>query len=299
VTGTSIDSNPIDQVAKSTFGIDYLFPFQRLVISNIIEGRDQIVILPTGAGKSLCFSLPAAFLEGPTLIIFPLLALMADQARRLEETGLGVRVLRGGQATGERDEIFKACAAGKVRYLISNPETLIREGVIERLPELSISHMVIDEAHTVVEWGESFRPTYLEILKIKERGGIPQLSAFTATASEYIMDQLVRILFDSIPPHVVKAVPDRPNIFYSVHPSLSKDHELRMLMPRIMKPAIIFCRSRTSAEMTARLLARAYPETPVKFYHAGLSKEEKTAIEKWFFDSDDAVLASTCAYGIG
>ena len=106
--------NPIDQVAKSVFGIDYLFPFQRLVISNIIEGQDQIVILPTGAGKSLCFSVPAAFLDGPTLIIFPLLALMADQARRLKDTGLGVQILRGGQSRNERDAIFNACAAGKV-----------------------------------------------------------------------------------------------------------------------------------------------------------------------------------------
>jgi len=296
---STIDPNPIDQVAKSAFNIDYLFPFQRLVVSNIIEGKDQIVILPTGAGKSLCFSIPAAFFEGPTLIIFPLLALMADQARRLESTGLGVEILRGGQSRREREGVFNACAAGKVRYLISNPETLIQENVIDRLPALNISHMVIDEAHTVAEWGMSFRPTYLKILEIKERAGIPQLSAFTATASEYIMNGLIDILFDGSPPHIVKAVPDRPNIFYSVHPALSKDHELRLLVPETERPAIVFCRSRTSAEMTARNLARAYPKIPVRFYHAGLSKEEKTTIEKWFFDSDDGVLASTCAYGMG
>ena len=112
--GPDIDPNPIDQVAKSAFGIDYLFPFQRLVISNIIEGKDQIVILPTGAGKSLCFSVPAAFLDGPTLIIFPLLALMSDQARRLNDTGLGVKILRGGQSRNERDAIFKACVKAKI-----------------------------------------------------------------------------------------------------------------------------------------------------------------------------------------
>ena len=137
------EQNPIDQIAKTAFGIDYLFPFQRLVISNIIEGQDQIVILPTGAGKSLCFSVPAAFLNGPTLIIFPLLALMADQARRFKDTGLGVQILRGGQSRSEREAIFKACTADKVRYLISNPETLIQEAVFDRLPDLSISHMVI------------------------------------------------------------------------------------------------------------------------------------------------------------
>jgi ATP-dependent DNA helicase RecQ len=299
VAATAIEQNPIDQVAKTAFGIDYLFPFQRLVISNIIEGQDQIVILPTGAGKSLCFSVPAAFLDGPTLIIFPLLALMADQARRLKDTGLGVQILRGGQSKNERDAIFKACAAGKVRYLISNPETLIQESVMPRLPSLSISHMVIDEAHTVAEWGDSFRPTYLKLLEIKESAKISQLSAFTATASEHIMDRLIEILFDGLAPHIVKAVPDRPNIRYTVLPALSKDHELRTLIPKVAKPAIIFCRSRTSAEMTAKLLALSLPDTPAKFYHAGLSKEEKADIESWFFDSDDGVLASTCAYGMG
>jgi ATP-dependent DNA helicase RecQ len=292
-------NDPIDRVAKQNFNINYLFPYQRLVISNIIEGQDQIVILPTGAGKSLCFSIPAAFLDGPTLIIFPLLALMSDQARRLEETGLGVKILRGGQSKAERDAIFKACTAGKVRFLISNPETLIQDAVIDRLPTLKISHMVIDEAHTVAEWGDSFRPTYLKLREIKEKAKITQLSAFTATASEHIMSRLVEILFEGLTPHIVKAVPDRPNIKYSVHPALSKDHELRMLIPEIEKPAIIFCRSRTSAEMTAKLLARSGPDTPAKFYHAGLSKEEKADIESWFFDSDDGVLASTCAYGMG
>lgn len=291
--------NPIDRTARESFGINYLFPFQRLVVSNIIEGKDQIVILPTGAGKSLCFSLPAAFLDGPTLIIFPLLALMADQARRLQDTGLGVAILRGGQSRRERDGVFEDCAAGKIRYLISNPETLIQEPVMERLPALQISHMVIDEAHTVAEWGMSFRPTYLKLLEIKERAGISQLSAFTATASEHIMSRLVEILFDGSPPHIVRAVPDRPNISYSVLPALSKDHELRVLLPAVEKPAIVFCGSRTSTEMTARLLVRAHPDTPVKFYHAGLSKEEKATIETWFFDSDDGVLASTCAYGMG
>ncbi len=239
---TEIDLNPIDQVAKSAFGIDYLFPFQRLVVSNIIEGKDQIVILPTGAGKSLCFSLPAAFLGGLALIIFPLLALMADQARRLKNTDLGVEILRGGQSRRGRDEVFSACAAGKVRCFISNPETLIQEPVMERPPALKISHMVIDKAHTVAEWGESFRPTYLKLLEIKEKAHIPQLSAFTATVSEHIKRRLVDILFNGSPPHVVKAVPDRPNIFYSVRPALSKGHELRALMPELKKSAIIFCR---------------------------------------------------------
>lgn len=293
------ECNPIDKVAKESFGIDYLFPYQRLVVSNILEGRDQIVILPTGAGKSLCFSVPAAFFDGPTLIIFPLLALMSDQARRLESTGMGVASLRGGQPADERERVWRRCEQGQIKYLISNPETLIQPKVLDRLKELHISHMVIDEAHTVCEWGESFRPSYLKLPEIRKQAAIPQVTAFTATASDYVLDRLRDIVFVDESPHLVKAVPDRPNIGYSVIPVLSKDYQIRRLVTEAQRPTIIFCRSRTSAELTARNLAKEVPDLDCRFYHAGLSREEKSSVEKWFFDSDDAVLASTCAYGMG
>ncbi|MBT3271533.1 MAG: ATP-dependent DNA helicase RecQ, partial [Spirochaetales bacterium] len=247
-------SDPINQTAKTHFNIDYLFPYQRLVVSNILEKRDQIVILPTGAGKSLCFSLPALLLDGPTLIIFPLLALMADQARRLEETGRGVAIIRGGQKPEERSRIWKNIETGKVTYILSNPETLIQDKTLTRLKELSISHMVIDEAHTVSEWGDSFRPSYLKLAEIREAAEIPQVTAFTATASEYVLRRIREIVFEDSCPNLVQAVPDRPNISYSVHPALSKDNEIRAQVETAERPAIIFCRSRTATELTARML---------------------------------------------
>jgi len=128
--------DPLNLVAQERFGVSYLYPYQRLVISNILEAAaglpdrespGQIVILPTGSGKSLCFTLPAILLDGPTLVIFPLLALMADQARRLSEAGLDVCILKGGQSEAERDEMLKGVRAGRTKIIISKPETLRSE----------------------------------------------------------------------------------------------------------------------------------------------------------------------------
>lgn len=291
--------DPIVRIAQQRFGVRYLYPYQRLVISNILESRDQIIILPTGAGKSLCFSLPALLLNGPTLIIFPLLALMADQARRLEETGHGVAIIRGGQRKNEREKIWRDIESGRVTYILSNPETLIRDKTAERLKKVSISHMVIDEAHTVSEWGESFRPAYLRLAEIRKVAGIPQVSAFTATASEYVLKRMCEIIFEDSKPHLVQAVPDRPNIHYSVRRVLSKINELRSLASKVQRPAIVFCRSRTSSELTSRILKDFGHQDAVRFYHAGLTPEEKTSVETWFFSSKTGILAATCAYGMG
>jgi hypothetical protein len=156
--------------------------------------------------------------------------------------------------------------------------------------------------HTVSEWGESFRPVYLEIGRLPIEANIPVVTAFTATASPLILEKVKNIVFPDVSPNIITANPDRPNISYRVLPCLSKNHELGELLSRgkesAERPAIVFCGSRTGTEMTARMLRRKLGEDQIFFYHAGLTKEEKTRIEKWFFDSDDGILIATCAYGI-
>ncbi|MEW5817337.1 MAG: DEAD/DEAH box helicase, partial [Spirochaetota bacterium] len=325
----SISNDPLTVLAKKHFHIDYLFPYQRLVISNILEAAGvpgfapepgtnpltgepevidtkphQIVILPTGAGKSLCFMLPASLLEGPTLVIFPLLSLIADQARRLIEAGMKPGILRGGQSRTEREAVWKDVKSGKSRMILTNPETVLHPPVLAKLKELNIKHLVIDETHIVSEWGETFRPVYLDIRRIAAEASVSVVTAFTATASPIILEKIKAILFPDTSPNIVFANPDRPNIRYSVIPTLSKDHTLTELFqpgsPRAAtRPALIFCRSRSGAEMTAHMLRERTGEKGIYFYHAGLEKEEKAEIEKWFFPSQDGVLASTCAYGMG
>ena len=323
----SMDDDALE-AAKRAFGISYLYPWQRLVIANIIDaavGREpnagmaaeiptaaqdaqtvaedaaeygrQIVLLPTGAGKSLCFLVPALLLDGPTLIIYPLLALMADQKRRMEAGGIANVTFRGNQTAEERAENFNKIKAG-AKIILANPEVLQNDELISRLAECSVAHVAIDEAHCVSEWGDSFRPSYLTLGNIIKKLGSPLVTAFTATASPKVLARIAEVLFDGSA-RIVRSESDRPNIRYRVEYSCCKKHTALMLACTEQKPMIIFCATRVHAEDMARDLTLCFGKEAARFYHAGLEKSEKDEIEKWFYDKTDAVLCATCAYGMG
>ncbi|MCF7952945.1 MAG: RecQ family ATP-dependent DNA helicase [Spirochaetales bacterium] len=343
----------IAETARERFGIPTLFPYQQLVITNILEANqaikkraqrrnpneqntisasilsppqidetcdsscfdevpeeysapsEQIVILPTGSGKSLCFMLPALLIEGITLIIFPLLALIEDQGRRVQEIGEEPAILRGGQSRQERERLWNRLKNRETRFILTNPETLKQEKILNRIQELPLAHMVIDETHTVSEWGDTFRPSYLELTDIQRKLKVPQVTAFTATASPKIIQRVTEIIFPEIRPeelNIIKANPDRPNIRYRVLPSIAKDHDLTVLTAPdspVQRPLIIFCSTRNETERLARLLSHRHQDPDIRYYHAGLSKEVKKEIEEWFFSSDKGILCSTTAYGMG
>jgi ATP-dependent DNA helicase RecQ len=297
------------------------------------DKRDrQLVILPTGAGKSLCFQLPAQLLAGITVVVYPLISLMSDQQRRLDEVGIPAGVLRGGQSRAEREQVFEDARRGSRRIILTNPETLSSPAVSSRLSSFVVSHLVIDEAHCVCEWGETFRPSYLELHRCITAVRPAVVTAFTATASAGILEGIRRHLFpDGC--HLIQGNPDRSNIAYHVVPVLSLTHALESLLapaprrpesngsadPRnitaltkkaphlpewrypepLQRPAIVFCRSRTGAELTASLLRRRLSDNGIRFYHAGLSKPEKQETERWFYESATGILVATCAYGMG
>lgn len=306
--------------AQEAFGIKYLFPWQRLVISNILDsfnslnkndsffieetGEDnifctkQIVLLPTGAGKSLCFLTPALVLPGITLVIYPLLALMADQERRMNEGGIECAVLKGGLTESEQNTIFEKISSGKVKVVLANPEILQSQKVMQILKKADISHIALDEAHCVCEWGDSFRPSYLTLGQTIKKLGVEVVTAFTATASPTVLKRISEVLFDGNA-RLVQSSADRENIHYEVRYAYCKSKEVLRSCVEFKKPLIVFCSSRKRTEDTARLLASYFGYKKVKFYHAGLTKEEKTSVEKWFFESTDGILTATCAYGMG
>ncbi len=302
--------------ARKAFGITYLFPWQRIVIANILDAVEgnfdgmeedeindavcngrQIVLLPTGAGKSLCFLTPALLLDGPTLVIYPLLALMADQKRRMEEGCLEAVTFRGGQTEDEREENFRKLETG-ARIILANPEVLQNKALVERLSRCGIKHIAIDEAHCVSEWGDSFRPSYLTLGQIIKDLGVKVVTAFTATASPTVLSRVSQVLFDG-DAHIVRSDSDRPNIHYNVINAYDKKRAAFRLAITEQKPLLIFCGTRAKSEDMARELAAYYGPDRVRFYHAGLEREEKTATEKWFYDRDDGILCCTCAYGMG
>ena len=347
--------DPLSYAVSELFGISYLFPYQRLVIANILEAavaagiqihwpgektssretipgavtetasseggdgtralpgefddRDslgrQIVILPTGAGKSLCFQLPAMLMEGPTLVIYPILGLMADQERRLTERGFSPVVLRGGQEREERETIWKKLLSGESKFAIANPEVLLTPGVLSRLSSIGFIHIVIDEAHCVSEWGESFRPSYLEINTIIKASAAPLVTAFTATAGTQVLEKIEEYIFKGEGSRRIVGNPDRKNIRYSARGCILKNLAVRDMVLANQRPAIVFCSSRPGTEKLARYLTieAAERELPwqkeIRFYHAGLSREEKKETEDWFLHNSEAVLTATCAYGLG
>jgi ATP-dependent DNA helicase RecQ len=353
-------SDPINFTAKKLMGIQYLFPYQRLVVSNILETAEahgidinwpeeiqlnsenleiidqreidnqdkndddvslqdneseadeenllredrvsmgkQIVILPTGAGKSLCFQLPAMLLDGPTLVIYPILSLMADQERRLAERGFKPVILRGEQSESERDEIWRKLQTKESRFIIANPEVLLSPKVFSKLASIGIVHLVIDEAHCVSEWGESFRPTYLEIGKIIDEAKVPIITAFTATASAPVLQKIEHYIFRGEGAHKVLGNPNRINIFYYAKGAILRNLAVKDTILQNERPVIVFCSSRSGTERLAHYLRESLNEKEIRFYHAGLSRAEKTKVEEWFFKSPNGILTATCAYGMG
>lgn len=289
--------------ASARFGISMLKPYQILVIQRILEQeesyevRNQLVILPTGTGKSLCFLIPATLCKGITVIVYPLLALMNDQMSKLKEAGIDCVCIRGGQTKAQRDEVFRRLDSG-TKIVVSTPESLQNRHVMRRLSGMRISLLVVDEAHVISQWGNSFRPAYLSLTEAVIRLRPHQILAFTATATDKIIKDIRSCLFFSRP-LIVKGDIDRPNIIYNSYPALSRTQGVVELARTCKRPALIFCRKRDD---TKRLCIKLLMETegiPVRYYHAGLSRAERETIEIWFQNSHDGILLCTSAYGMG
>jgi ATP-dependent DNA helicase RecQ len=294
-----LSPDPVTELASSRFGVPYLYPVQRFVIANTLEARSQIVVLPTGSGKSLCFQLPARLLGGATLVVVPLLALLEDQLERCRRMGLPAAAIRGGQGDEERAAVLARAAAGELSLLYATPEVLEQPRVRAGLKRLGLAHAVIDEAHCVAEWGPSFRPAYLRLGEALQELEVSCLSAFTATAGPRIVEAIRESLFRDREAELVAGDPDRPNLRYRVLPVLSRRKALADLAARAARPVLVFCRSRPAAETAARLLRRRLASDEVFFYHAGLTAAERRRVEAWFLGSGGGLLTATSAYGLG
>ncbi len=312
VSDENENPDPVLTTCREIFGIPYPFPWQRLIIASVLdavltgtgeteeyEKLRQIAVLPTGAGKSLCWMLPAVLIEGLTIAVFPLLSLMADQKRRLDEAGINSVTLQGGLNRDEKTQLWSALESHQVKILLANPEILLSSDVSRRLELLKPRFLVIDETHTVTQWGESFRPACGELGSLVECWNPKAVLALTATAGPQIRERLTHLLFNGEKPTEALANPDRPEIHYGVLPVLSRNHTLERLVRTEAHPLIVFGSTRSSVERAARMLRNRLASPEIRFYHAGLSREEKARLEKWFMNSTNGVLCATCAYGMG
>ncbi len=304
--------DPVVQTAQEVFGIKYPYPWQRLIIAAVLdafhplantdedpEPLREIAVLPTGAGKSLCWMLPAVMIPGLTIAVFPLLSLMADQERRLRDSSISSVCLRGGQSKGERQKIWDALEKQKTGIVLANPEILQSPAVARRLAALEPAFLVVDETHTVSQWGDTFRPACAGLGSLVKAWNPQAVLALTATAGDYTRGRITELLFNGESPREALANPDRPTIRYGVLPSLSRFHSLEKLIRNEPRPAIVFGSTRSSVQLAAMVLRFRLQDDQIRYYHAGMSAEEKHRLEKWYLNSKDGVLCATCAYGMG
>ena len=295
----------ITQSAQSLFHLSYLFPFQRLVITDILEAEEEekdlklLVLLPTGSGKSLCFLLPSQHVRGKTLLIYPLRSLQRDQERRLSAAHISYASFHGGMERKREEKERTKLATSQTKIIITNPETLAKPGFLLFLRNYPISLAVVDEAHVIDKWGLTFRPSYIQLGEILHSLHCREILAFSATADEETKRTLYTYLFHTSKVSIIQGSCDRKNISYFTVRTFVKERSISLIVQKAQaRPAIVFCKTRKETEEAYKLF-KERTHIPCSFYHAGLAEEEKLFKEQWFNDSNDGVLFATCAYGMG
>jgi len=286
--------------ASRVFGIDELRPLQAEAIEANLAGRDLLVVLPTGGGKSLCFQAPAIVRPGLTLVISPLISLMKDQVDGLVQNGVAAAMLASSQDAKQRNQAMEALRAGRLDLLYVAPERLFSGGFLELLKggiQTPLSAIAIDEAHCISQWGHDFRPEYRRLGGLKEMlPGVP-LHAFTATATKDVREDIVRAL-NLDEPEVLVAPCDRPNLVYRALPRASVMDQIHRVIERHPNEGgIVYCISRKETERIAGGLAKR--GVKAEAYHAGLAARERGRVQEAFLAEDVDVVVATVAFGMG
>lgn len=286
------------EILKQYFGYDSFRPGQDELVQAILSGRDTLGIMPTGAGKSICYQVPALALPGLTLVVSPLISLMKDQVGALNEAGVPAACINSAMSFEEMRDALYFAGRGQYKLLYVAPERLTAPFFLDFARRVPISMVTVDEAHCISQWGQDFRPSYLKILDFL--AALPQrplVSAFTATATAEVRDDIIRAL-GLEEPFVITTGFDRPNLYFAVEkPSSKPSALLAHLMQRRDKSGIVYCSTRkTVEEVCDILLSRGLPATR---YHAGLDPEERLANQDDFLYDRKTVMVATNAFGMG
>jgi ATP-dependent DNA helicase RecQ len=281
-------------ILKETFGFDHFRGVQEEVVGRVLAGRNTLAVMPTGAGKSLCYQLPALALSGTTLVISPLIALMHDQIRSAE--ALGIRAASLTSADQDRDRTIESFRAGELDLLYVAPERATLDGFRRLLDRVNLALIAIDEAHCVSEWGHDFRPDYRKLKPLlDDHSEVPRL-ALTATADHRTRADILEQL--GIPEDgLIVAGFDRPNIRYHVRHREQTGKQLRELLSTRPGPAIVYAPSRDKAEKIAEQIGR--DGRAALAYHAGLDPRVRARNQAAFVNSEEMVIAATVAFGMG
>lgn len=285
------------RILHDVFGFPGFRSGQEEIVSTIVGGEDVLAIMPTGAGKSLCYQLPALLRGGLTIVVSPLIALMRDQVAQLRSNGIEAGSLNSTNDDAENRRVREALRNGTLRLLYASPERLSSPEATEWLSRYSVNLLAIDEAHCVSQWGHDFRPEYALLGEVRARLGNVQTVAFTATADEATRADIVSRLF-SEPPRLFVHGFDRPNIRLAMLP---KDQVRRQLAQFLEKhrdeSGIIYCATRDATDrLAAQLTETGFHALP---YHAGMSSEARGRNQDVFLKEDGVVMVATVAFGMG
>lgn len=284
---------------KCRFGFDSFRPGQAEVIGHLMAGHSAAAVFPTGAGKSLCYQLPALLLPGVTLVVSPLIALMKDQIDALAERGVAARRLDSTLSGDEYRSVMDLVRGGALRLLYVAPERFNNERFRETLQRIQVSLFAVDEAHCISEWGHNFRPDYLKLAKYANLCRAERVLALTATATERVLADICRV-FEIAPECAVRTGFYRPNLSVLTTTVEARDRDARLLAAlreRPPGPTIVYVTLQRTAESLADRLAGA--GFPARAYHAGMEDADRARVQEWFMESNRNVVVATIAFGMG
>ncbi len=284
-------------ILQQYWGYPAFRPLQEDIVNHVISGHDTLALLPTGGGKSICFQVPALALEGVTIVVSPLIALMKDQVRQLRERGIVAEAIYSGMRPADIDRILDNAVYGNTKLLYLSPERLQTNLAIERIQKMPLALIAVDEAHCISQWGYDFRPPYLEIADIRDYHPKVPLIAVTATATPEVVADIQKHLAFRPGSQVFQQSFVRDNLTYVIRPAESKEQELLKILAGVPGTSIVYARSRKLTQVIAEQLRRR--NISAAAYHAGLEHEEKDKRQAAWIAGDIRVVVATNAFGMG
>ena len=288
-------SNPLE-ILKKYWNHDAFRTPQEEIIASVLNGKDTFGLMPTGGGKSITFQVPAMMMEGVCLVISPLVALMKDQVKNLQNKGIKAIALTGGISSDDMIDLLDNCQFGNYKFLYLSPERLQNDWILERIKNLPINLIAIDEAHCVSQWGHDFRPAYLKISKLKEYFPKVAFLALTASATQRVKEDIITQLQLDDPAIFTKSFA-RENLAYMVFKVEDKLHLMEQILKKNPQPSIIYVNNRKSCSETVKQLeSLGFSAT---YYHGGLSSKEKENQMQLWMEEKVQIMVATNAFGMG